>query len=336
MRRTISSKSYFLIQFFSLALIMIAVFLLNFFFDLYELNTSWFRTQRPDIRSFKVVLYDHNFSTSKYNLVLLGSSVSYGTNVTFSDYQGFNYATNSGDPLDFLIITRVLIESEEKPDIIVIPLDFFIYNKNDIGLGKYQGFMSSKKSSNAAKEVLLSHKDIGKNDFKKVITRYFSSGTLTNTVIDLMYAKPFEALFDSNGVDTREYSQNDQEKSIKLINRHVQDNGSYKNFEIDMQLMKALEETVSLAKDNNIRVILFCNPINNITLSYIDNNASDEYKQWRAGIGQISQKFSVPLFDYTSASCEDYARFKDSVHIHKDFQSELLIRAMNDYRNQGW
>jgi len=306
-----------------------AVLAANCYIDLLHLNTSPFRAGKTFLRAHKIDLFEKGWAQEPYEVVFLGSSISYGTDTMTDGSRGFNFGVYNGNPLDFNTIVRFMEGNDMLPEMVLVALDFHLYDESGEVM---PGFLYHEKTRDIYRSVLERFRNNTKKQgaLLSMAKKYLNTGILLDGVRNELFKKKEAELFDDHGVDQRVYPVLDEASAILQIQNHLAPAPT--DYRLDEGLLEALKDLVVRLKSSGIAVGLFFNPMNRFTFDHVREHKFPQYTRWKEEMVLLAQETGAYLFDFTQEGSETPALFQDSLHFHKDLQNLIYGSVLETMR----
>ena len=313
-----------LIALISLIILLITTALINLTVDPFSVfNSSLFykfNKIKPELKRqerltkvFYSILNKNNFDT-----IILGSSrVDYGFDSEYyfkkTGYRTYNSgikATGVGDGLE---IVKKLVHKNSNLKQVLLGVDFFAFKKPP------EYLINSKDQTISTKL----------NDFASILLSLDAVECSINTVLYNLKT-PNINIYDKNGLKIMQKDHNAYNEALYEVGAYMNDELFYKNYKPWTKQFEDLQEFISICKKNNIKLIVFVNPINVAQLQAIKTtNNWQNYKNWKKKLAQLTPYYDFSGFNSvtTEPLSKNMKYYIDSNHYLK-ITSHLMTDAI--------
>ena len=260
---------------------------------------------------------------NKFNAIILGSSrVDYGFDPEYYFKKTVNKAYNLGikatGAAEAVEIVKKIIQKNSKLKQIIIGVDFFAFKKPPEYLNKNKNNSISTKLS----------------DFASIL---LSSDALESSINTILYnfKTPNNNIYDPNGLKIMKKDHNAYDEALYEIGAYMNDELFYKNYKPDSRGFNDLKELMSICHKNNIKLIVFVNPINVAQLQAIrTSNNWQNYKNWKKNLSLITPYYDFSGFNFVTIEPlnKNMKYYIDSNHYLKN-TSHLMINTFINSKN---
>jgi hypothetical protein len=290
----------------------------KFGFNVWHLKTKAVYSDRD------MKFYHINQPKNQYDFFVLGSSRAQYIDPDQIDnlthHKSYNYSVITGQPEDYLVITRHIID-KQKPKAILLYLDFKNLNA------------FNKKTKQFTDAKLLKYFDQNTRLEEKKESLLFAKSYMTLTAltdsIKIIFTNAFgdtAPVIKSNGMYARDHGPLYHIPKLEMSYFDEY----YVDYSIDKERVFYLTEIKKLCEIHNIKLVVCISPVSKEHLDKIlvNNNLRKNFFEFKRVV--TSTFGEVHDFNNYAISKYDGYYWVDSVHITKEFANIIIDRALSD------